>query len=228
MKQCSKCKNIHEISCFHKNLNYKDGLDSRCKFCRKKLRRIDYLQHREKQLKQCKKYIVENKSQIKENQKKYYIENKIIIDKKIKNYYQKNIIKMKEYYKNYRDNHKKHNNKYLRQKRKTNIQFQIICNLRTRLCETVKNNVKSASTKELLGCTVKFLKRHLELQFTEGMAWNNHGRGWHGKREWHIDHIKPCDSFDLSKFEEQRKCFHYSNLQPLWALDNLKKGSKIQ
>jgi len=52
------------------------------------------------------------------------------------------------------------------------------------------------------------------------MSWNNHG-------EWHIDHIKPCTSFDLSKLSEQKKCFHYKNLQPLWAKDNLSKGAKI-
>lgn len=60
------------------------------------------------------------------------------------------------------------------------------------------------------------------------MTWDNHGRGCNGKglEEWHIDHIKPCASFDLSKSKEQLKCFNYKNLQPLWAEDNLSKGSK--
>jgi len=61
-----------------------------------------------------------------------------------------------------------------------------------------------------------------------GMTWDNHGTGKNGKgmKEWHIDHIIPCCKFNLSKDEEQRKCFHYSNLQPLWASDNMKKGGK--
>ena len=80
--------------------------------------------------------------------------------------------------------------------------------------------VKAYKTMELIGCTVEFLRQHLERQFHEGMSWNNHGK-------WHIDHIQPCSSFDLTKREEQLMCFHYSNLQPLWAEDNLAKGAKI-
>ena len=75
----------------------------------------------------------------------------------------------------------------------------------------------SESTKKLLGCSIEFLKQHLESQFTDGMNWANYGK-------WHIDHILPCASFDKSKPEEQSKCFNYSNLQPLWALDNMCKS----
>lgn len=75
---------------------------------------------------------------------------------------------------------------------------------------------------ELLGCTIEELRTHLEAQFQEGMTWDNYGRDG-----WHIDHIKPCSSFDLLKEAEQRECFHYTNLQPLWAKDNLSKGAKL-
>ena len=61
---------------------------------------------------------------------------------------------------------------------------------------------------------------HLEKSFKPGMTRENYGK-------WHIDHIRPCSSFDLSKPEEQSICFHYSNLMPLWAEENLKKGSKL-
>lgn len=80
---------------------------------------------------------------------------------------------------------------------------------------------RCAGTLELLGCSTDAAKMHIESQFSEGMAWENHGL--HG---WHIDHIKPCASFDLTLDSEQRKCFHYSNLQPLWAKDNIKKSDK--
>lgn len=73
---------------------------------------------------------------------------------------------------------------------------------------------------ELIGCSISFLRGYLEAKFTEGMSWDNHG-------EWHIDHIKPCASFNLLDDEEQQKCFHYKNLQPLWAQENLSKGAKI-
>lgn len=61
----------------------------------------------------------------------------------------------------------------------------------------------------------------MQLQFKDGMNWGNYN--YNG---WHIDHIKPCALFDLSKEEEQKKCFHYTNLQPLWGIDNLKKGDR--
>ena len=71
----------------------------------------------------------------------------------------------------------------------------------------------------LTGCTIPYLRGYLEGKFKEGMTWENYG-------SWHVDHIKPCASFDLTKKEEQEKCFHYTNLQPLWALENIKKGKK--
>lgn len=84
----------------------------------------------------------------------------------------------------------------------------------------LKNNSKNSSITILLGCSILEFKQHIEKQFVRGMDWNNYGK-------WHIDHIKPCDSFDLSLESEQKICFHYSNLQPLWAKDNLSKGRKI-
>ena len=70
---------------------------------------------------------------------------------------------------------------------------------------------------ELTGCSKEDLIKHLESQFTDGMTWENYG-------EWHIDHIRPCCSFNLEDPEEQKTCFHWTNLQPLWAIDNMKKG----
>jgi hypothetical protein len=89
--------------------------------------------------------------------------------------------------------------------------------------ELKKNNIKKISkSPELLGCTVQEAREHLEKQFKEGMTWENHGL--YG---WHIDHIIPCASFDLTDPDQQKKCFHYTNLQPLWAKENLIKGAKI-
>ena len=85
-----------------------------------------------------------------------------------------------------------------------------------------KNTKKCKKTLELTGCTLEFLYNYLESKFTKGMSWDNYG-----KFGWHIDHIIPCSSFDMSNPEEQKKCFHYTNLQPLWWLDNLKKSNKI-
>jgi hypothetical protein len=74
---------------------------------------------------------------------------------------------------------------------------------------------------ELIGCSFKEFVTHIESLWKEGMSWDNYG--FYG---WHLDHIRPKSSFDLTNPEEQKKCFHYSNIQPLWAQENLSKGSK--
>ena len=100
----------------------------------------------------------------------------------------------------------------------SNVSFRIQRNCQKRIWDAVKGNCKSAPTKALIGCSADELKTHLESRFTEGMTLDNYG-------EWHVDHIKPCASFDLSAPHEQVLCFHYSNLQPLWAKDNMSKGA---
>lgn len=109
--------------------------------------------------------------------------------------------------------------KYERERKKKDPVFKLAKTMRSRLLSalTRKNAKKNCRTMDLIGASPSFVMGYLEAKFTEGMTWENHGT-------WHIDHIKPCCSFDLTKEEEQRKCFHYSNLQPLWAEDNLKKG----
>jgi len=102
-------------------------------------------------------------------------------------------------------------------KRKINIRYRLECNLRGRLRSAIKHNAKSDRTLNLIGCSTEELKLHLENQFQKGMSWDNYGK-------WHIDHIRPCSSFDLSDSAQQKECFHYSNLQPLWAMDNFKKS----
>lgn len=103
----------------------------------------------------------------------------------------------------------------------TNLNHRLACNLRTRVRQALRGVAKSVGTMNLLGCSIPFLRRHLEQQFIAGMSWENHG-----KFGWHIDHIKPCAVFDLRSLEQQHLCFHYTNLQPLWAFDNQSKGGR--
>lgn len=95
-------------------------------------------------------------------------------------------------------------------------------NLRTRLYGALKGNYKAGSAVSDLGCTIEELKKHLEYQFKPGMDWNN----W-SKDGWHIDHVKPLASFDLTDSIQFKEACHYTNLQPLWAFENLRKGDKI-
>ena len=106
---------------------------------------------------------------------------------------------------------------------KTDPEFKLreLLSHRVRRAIYDQRGAKSAKTLELLGCSIKEARIHLENQFREGMKWENHGING-----WHIDHIIPCSSFDLTKEKEQNKCFHYTNLQPLWAEENLSKGNR--
>lgn len=106
-------------------------------------------------------------------------------------------------------------------RRKNDLQYRLKRILRSRLKHALNGQSKKQSTLSLLGCDITTFIHHIENQFKPNMSWDNYG--FYG---WHIDHIKPCESFDLTKIEEQKVCFHYTNLQPLWAEDNLRKGSK--
>lgn len=102
------------------------------------------------------------------------------------------------------------------------INFKLTRILRKRVLLAVKKFKKSRKTLELVGCDVAFLRAYLESMFKDGMSWKNHTL-----KGWHIDHIKPCSSFDLSDPEQQKLCFHYTNLQPLWWWENLSKGNSL-
>jgi hypothetical protein len=182
------------------------------------LNRIQYLKNYYKKNK--KKYLDRNKLQsTKINKHNWYIKNKKRLSIEHADYYIRNKNKICKKHKLYRKTNKNKRNKCEKIKRNTNIDYKILINLRSRIYIALKKNYKNTSTIKLLGCSLKQLRIHLEKQFTIGMNWNNYGK-------WHIDHIKPCASFDLSKPSEQRKCFHYTNLQPLWAKENLKKGAR--
>jgi hypothetical protein len=100
-----------------------------------------------------------------------------------------------------------------------NREYRLVNNMRSRLHHAIKRGpgAKAPGTTNLIGCSVEHLISHLESKFDCNMTWDNYG-------EWHVDHIKPCAAFDLKDPQHQRECFHYSNLQPLWAQDNFKKS----
>ncbi len=148
--------------------------------------------------------------------KKYYPEHK----QEYEEYRIKNKQRKKKYDRIYKIMNRDKRNIYEKIRRKNNISYKLLGNLRTRIRLLLKNKWKSGHTVTLLGCSTQFLKEYLEKLFNHGMTWDNYGK-------WHIDHIRPCASFDLSQESEQRKCFHYTNLQPLWAEENLKKSDKI-
>jgi len=171
-----------------------------------------------------KQYYLETKEKsISSNSKEYRIKN----IKRKKEYdrqrYLKNIEKIREQHKKYNLNNKEKRNEYMREyvknRKKTDIGFRIQCNLRRRLNLALKGKDKANSTMKLLGCSISYFKIYIESLFKPWMTWENYGD------KWSVDHIIPCAAFDLTIPEQQQKCFHYSNLQPLDARENSKKGS---
>lgn len=116
---------------------------------------------------------------------------------------------------------KKRNREYEKRIRETDANHKIKCNLRTRVYAALKKAgaKRSANTFSLVGCSLEFLRGYLEARFKEGMTWNNYGK-------WHVDHKIPCAEFDLRDPAQQKQCFHFSNLQPLWGPENIRKGAK--
>tara|TARA_B110000305_G_scaffold134771_1_gene150464 strand:+ start:148 stop:888 length:741 start_codon:yes stop_codon:yes gene_type:complete len=161
-----------------------------------------------------KKYQGSDKSRIR-NLKLYYKHHDKNLERK-KKYFQKlkkDPVKYAEV--------RKRVNLYTAIKRRNNPHYRVKQNLSRRLRTVLKlkNSIKSESILKIIGCSVDQLKKNLEKKFKKNMNWGNYGK-------WHVDHIRPCASFDLTKPKQQKMCFHYTNLQPLWAEENLKKSNK--
>ena len=158
----------------------------------------------EKYKKQYRKYIV--------YQEKYRKKNREKINQKIREWYYKN-----------KDRVRANQRIYEREGAYRNsLHFKIKDGMRKRILEVLKRDggKKTQRTMKLVGCTIEELKQHIEKQFKPGMSWEQ-------RNSFHIDHIIPCASFDLTKLSEQKKCFHYTNLQPLYPIENIKKGAKL-
>ena len=151
---------------------------------------------------------IENKC--KECYKKYYIQNREKILIRTKGYDVKNSKNRKSYREQYVVKHKTKLNSQSRERYNNDIEYQIKNKLRVRIYNAIKGTIKSNTTIHLLGCTIQKLKCYLESQFKPEMNWDNYGP------VWEIDHIKPCSSFDLTNIKQQKQCFHYTNLQPLF------------
>lgn len=210
-KICSKCKIEKPITEFHKQSSKKDGLRPHCKLC-VNTANIQYKK--------------DNKEKCKEMNQNYYLNNTEHCKDYSKTYRQEHFdeinVRQKEYYLNNKDKIFEYAKKYYHKKIKNDPELMIKVQLRNRIGSaiTAQYGTKAYKTIELLGCSVQECREYLESKFEPGMSWNN-------RREWEIDHIIPCTSFDLTDPKQQKECFHFSNLQPLWREDNRKKYNKV-
>lgn len=182
-----------------------------------------------------KKYSLENKEKVKEKSKEYYQNNKEEVKEKVRKYNQANKNKIsekrkkyhKKYYlennhkiKQYRLNNKEQRNKHDKYRKEIDPLYKLRCNIGSLILLNIKKQgyTKKSRTYQILGCTFEDFKKHIERQFKVGMNWDNQGK-------WHLDHIIPAS---LAKDENELiKLNHYTNFQPLWALENMIKGNKI-
>jgi|LakMenEpi03Aug12_release.lakeMendotaPanAssembly.Ray.scaffolds.fasta_scaffold527393_2 hypothetical protein len=199
------------------------------------------MQSKEYKKEYLKNWCLKNKERKKELARNWYLKNKEKVNKLSKEWYLKNKEKTKKWYKEWYLKTKKERKKYqlkyynlnknkiikrqlIKEKERyhSDSNFKIIHVLRRRVRLAIKNGYKNTTTLKLLGVpNVEFLWKHLESTFKPGMTKENHGK------VWHMDHILPCVSFNLNDPNEQKKCFHYTNLQALFVHENLSKGSKI-
>jgi len=202
IKQYSKsCYYINRESIAHKGKEYRQ-------------RKSEEISERRK------KYYIKNKNILQQKSKEYQIKNRESIRKQRKKYYQLHYDRIKA---NRKDRRSK-TNAAKRERLKNDINFRIRTILSSHFAKMVKNSktIKCKRTLEILGCSLDYFKQYLESQFKEGMTWENHKL-----KGWHMDHIKPCASFDLTDPKQQEECFHYTNIQPLWWYENLAKRDKI-
>ena len=171
-------------------------------------------------------YRRKNKEKINKQRKEFLLKNPEIRQKLLE-YKKKHYCDNLQYYtdksRKYKQQNKEIRNKQLSIRLKNDADYRLRCNLKSRISTVLKGKRKSAKTMELIGCNLSQLKKHLSNQFTKGMNFENYSY-----KGWHIDHIKPCVSFDLKCPVQQLACFHYKNLQPLWASENMSKGAKIK
>jgi hypothetical protein len=230
MKKCGKCYIEQDICFFGKDSKKKDGLKIYCKKCLSQDNKIYreknsesiseyhkklYLEKSDEILKRNSLWLLENEEKKKAIDKKYREENKELIANNRIKFFNKNPNIHSQYQKKYYKNNKE----TIKTKKKEPLE-KLKHNVRGRLYKylSVKNIRKNNKTFDVVGLTPPELLIYLEKQFKDNMSWNNYG-------EWHIDHIIPLSS---AKTEEEIYVLcHYTNLQPLWAEDNLKKSNKI-
>ena len=224
-KICSKCKTDKPLNDFNKSNIFKDGHRSECKTCRKIYRE----KNKTMIAKRKKEYQKKNKGKEAARGEKWYKNNRKLTLERAKDYRKNNKEKIKKWKTTNKEKLLEYNRSYLKKyhvkKYDSDPQYNIKIKLRSRIGRALKRQEASKKYKtiELLGCNFSFYKIYIESLFIENMSWEKLTAG-----KIHIDHIKPCILFDLMNPEEQKKCFHYSNTQPLWAIDNMKKGSKFE
>ena len=238
MKICKVCNIEQEIDNFNKDSTQKTGYMNKCKSCCKRYRQETREQRKEYEKKyqeenkeKLKDYREINKEKIKNRLKKYYEENREAIIEKSKKYALDNKEQVYEKNKKYRIKNKEKVSKYFREYAKTRAKIDKKFHINRIMSRAISASLKiknltkcNASWQTIVGYSISDLISHLESKFTPEMNWDNYGK------YWHIDHIKPKSLFIYSSIEDEefKKCWSLDNLQPLEAIENIRKSNKYQ
>lgn len=241
-KMCSKCQLIKSVDSFWKSIDGNKGRHSYCKECAKKDKSLRHRANPETtNAKRREKYATDEVYRALQSQKaqEYYDNAKQDEEKRLRRnartqHLRRLRLETEPGYReseNARERERRKNPgvkavqlQKINEKYQNDINFRLKTILRSRVYTAIMGENKSKSTMELIGCDIDFLKQRLESLFQQGMSWDNYGKE-DGK--WHIDHIIPCAFFKFENSEEQELCFHYTNLQPLWAKKNWSKNAKL-
>lgn len=237
---CSICREVKPLTAFHLARSQKKGVRSECKVCGlawnqryyqgpigRIIRRKYRDRNREKENAQqtarraAKRSLLPvvvrpTREQIKKaRHRRRYLKHREQLKRKSREYRLANL-----------DRIRIRKSEHQRRRRATDPAFAMAHRLSCRIRMAVKaqSGIKARKSMDLLGCSVPDFILYLESKFETGMSWENYGKG---PGKWEIDHIIPCALFDLTREEHQKRCFHFSNQQPMWALDNQKKGTTI-
>ena len=211
-RKCPGCDTVKPATEYYKSVKTKDGLQCYCKTCKVE-------RYKESKKKSDKKYN-EKYLSIPENKEKKY--------KKTRQWQSNNPKKQKNYLKKYnqteeaKSKRRKYMKKEYNEKYGKDPIYTLKLTLRNRLRMAIKNNAKKGKALEMLGCSIEEFKLYIENKFDNKMNWDNYGS------YWELDHIKPCDAFNLNSLEEQKKCFIFTNIQPLEKIQNRRKSNKYE
>lgn len=190
----------------------------------KQKKQVNYNLNKKEILEKQKIYNQGRKEILKEYKKKYHKCNAEKHKEKSRKYFSENKEKLSQLNKLWKINNREAHNKQRRERIKNDKNFMLSLLLRNRVHSALSKNriyFKPGSTVKDLGCPIPEFIVYIESKFTEGMTWENRGL-----KGWHFDHIKPLSLFDLTDINQFKEACHYTNIQPLWAVDNMKKGNK--
>lgn len=223
VKTCTKCKVVKSVTNFNQMVSSKDGLSTHCKQCKKEYRQANAEQIKERDRRYQKEYHQLNKDAINKQKSERRASNKDNNEQHIVRLSKRDYDKQYRRINKDRDKQKinERNRQYQNEKYRNDALFALTKRTRSLIWKSLskKGYSKNSRTHEILGCSFEEFKSHLESQFIDGMSWDN-------RDKWHIDHIKPIS---WAKTEDEIIAFsHYTNLKPMWALDNILKSNHYE